>query len=63
MLFLQPLFKFLSNTDYLPVQGNQFYSQLFQLIKYCKGFLLGESRMDCLDCLVIVYTYATVFTL
>lgn len=63
MLFLQPLFEFLSETDYLPVQGNKFDGQLFQFIEYRKGFLFGESGMDSLDCLVIVHTYTAVFTL
>ena len=63
MLFLQPLFKFLGETDDLPVQGDEFNSQLLQFIEHGKGFLLGESGMQSLDCLVIVYTDPAVFAL
>lgn len=63
MLFLQPLFEFLGETDNLPVQGDEFNSQLFQLIEHGKGFLLGESGMQRLDRLVIVYTDPAVFAL
>lgn len=63
MLFLQPLFEFLGETDNLPVQGDEFNSQLLQLIEQGKGFLLGESGMQSLDCLVIVYTDPAVFAL
>lgn len=63
MLFLQPLFKFLGETDNLPVQGNKFNSQLLQLIEHGEGFLFGESGMQCLDRLVIIYTDPAVFTL
>ncbi len=63
MLFLQPLFEFLGETDNLPVKGDEFNSQLLQLIEHGKGFLLGESGMQCLDCLVIVHTDPAVFAL
>ena len=63
MLFLQPLFEFLGETDDLPVQGDEFNSQLLQFIEHGKGFLLGESGMQSLDCLVIVYTDPAVFAL
>lgn len=63
MLFLQPLFEFLGETDNLPVQGDKFNSQLFQLIEQGKGFLLGESGVQCLDCLIIVHTDPAVFAL
>lgn len=63
MLFLQPLLEFLGETDNFPVQGDKFDGELLQFVKHCEGFLLGESRMDCLDRLVIVHTYAAVFAL
>lgn len=63
MLFLQPLFEFLGKTDNLPVQGDKFNSQLFQLIEHGKGFLLGESGVQRLDCLVIIHTDPAVFAL
>ncbi len=63
MLFLQPLFEFLGETDNLPVQGDEFNSQLLQLIEQGKGFLFGESGMQSLDCLVIVHTDPAVFAL
>lgn len=63
MLFLQPLFEFLGETDDLPVKGDEFNSQLLQLIEQGKGFLLGESGMQSLDCLVIVHTDPAVFAL
>lgn len=63
MLFLQPLFEFLGETDNLPVQGDEFNSQLLQLIEQGNGFLLGESGMQSFDCLVIVHTNPAVFAL
>lgn len=63
MLFLQPLFKFLGETDNFPVQGNKFNCQLLQFIEHGEGFLLGEPGMQGLDCLVIVHPDPAVFAL
>lgn len=63
MLFLQPLFEFLGETDDLPVQGDEFNSELFQLVEHGKGFLLGESGVQSFDRLVIVHSYPAVFAL
>ena len=63
MLFLQPLFEFLGETDNFPVQGDKFDSQLFQLVKHGKGFLFREAGMKSLNCLIIVHAYAPVFAL
>ena len=41
MLFLQPLFEFLGETDDLPVQGDEFNSQLLQFIEHGKSLLFG----------------------
>ena len=63
MLFLQPLLEFFSETNYFPVQGDEFDSQLFQLVEHGKGFLFGESGMQGFDRLVVVYSHTAVFAL
>lgn len=63
MLFLQPLFEFLGETDNFPVQGNKFDCQLLQFIEHGEGSLFGESGMQSLDRLVIVHPDPAVFAL
>lgn len=63
MLFLQPLFEFLGETDNLPIEGYEFNSQLLQFIEHGEGFLLGESGMQGLDCLVIIHSDPAVLAL